>query len=74
MTVDDALASDGLAGLIDAAVRLARAIDATCSEKSVRHFLIEIADASKALDGIDVSGAPSVQPFTATWPDGIDPC
>jgi hypothetical protein len=61
----DALGPDS----VEHALRVAQALDPTCSEESICRFLLEILEASAALGVVDVVGPPSVVPFNATWPE-----
>jgi hypothetical protein len=45
-----------------------RQLDPTSEEAAVRRYVREIAEADALLDTIDLSDAPLLVPFSASWP------
>jgi hypothetical protein len=47
-----------------------RQLDPTSEEVAVRRYVREIAEADALLDTLDLSDAPLLVPFSASWPEG----
>jgi hypothetical protein len=47
-----------------------RQLDPTSEEAAVRRYVREIAEADALLDTIDLSDAPLLVPFSASWSEG----
>ena len=47
-----------------------RQLDPTSDEAAVRRYVGEIAEADALLESVDLSDAPLLVPFSASWPKG----
>jgi hypothetical protein len=46
-----------------------RQLDPTSEEAAVRRYVREIAEADALLNSVDLSDAPLLVPFSASWPE-----